>query len=153
PSVGSVLAFPGNAGTEQVGRNVASGSPGFQADNLVTICQQEMVDLVVIGPERPLCDGLADELRARGIATFGPSKAAARLEGSKAFMKRRAARQAIPTASFEVFEDGDRAAAYIRSQDRPLVVKADGLCAGKGVVVAADPDEAERAARAMLSGE
>ncbi|HEY3593334.1 MAG TPA: phosphoribosylamine--glycine ligase, partial [Polyangiaceae bacterium] len=153
PSVGSVLAAPGNAGTEEVGRNVALGSAGLQADNLVTICQQEMVDLVVIGPERPLCDGLADELRDKGIATFGPSRAAARLEGSKAFMKRLAARQGIPTAAFEVFDDAERAAAYIRSQGRPLVVKADGLCAGKGVVVAADPGEAEQAARAMLCGD
>jgi phosphoribosylamine--glycine ligase len=148
-----VLAAPGNAGTEEVGRNVALGSAGLQADNLVTICQQEMVDLVVIGPERPLCDGLADELRDKGIATFGPSRAAARLEGSKAFMKRLAARQGIPTAAFEVFDDAERAAAYIRSQGRPLVVKADGLCAGKGVVVAADPGEAEQAARAMLCGD
>jgi phosphoribosylamine--glycine ligase len=109
--------------------------------------------LVVIGPERPLCEGIADELRAQGISTFGPGRAAARLEGSKAFMKRLAARQSIPTAAFEVFDDPERAASYIRAQARPPVIKADGLCAGKGVVVSATNDEAERAARSMLTGD
>jgi phosphoribosylamine--glycine ligase len=152
-SVGRVLAAPGNGGTEEVGTNVALGPAGLSAEKLAEIARRESVDLVVVGPERPLCDGLADELRAQGIPTFGPGRAAARLEGSKAFMKRLAARQSIPTAPFEIFDDAERAAAYIRAHERPLVIKADGLCAGKGVVVAEDHAEAEQAARAMLSGE
>jgi phosphoribosylamine--glycine ligase len=153
PSVGRVLTAPGNGGTEEVGRNVALGAAGIRADHLAEICRRESVDLVVIGPERPLCDGVADDLRAHGIPTFGPSRGAARLEGSKAFMKRLAARLSIPTPAFEVFDDAERAVDHIRSLERPPVIKADGLCAGKGVVVAASHGEAELAARAMLSGE
>jgi phosphoribosylamine--glycine ligase len=153
PSVARVLTAPGNGGTEELGRNVGLGSAGLGASALADICRRESVDLAVIGPERPLCDGVADELRAQGIATFGPSQAAARLEGSKAFMKRLVARQSIPTAAFEVFDDAERAVDYIRAQERPPVIKADGLCAGKGVVVATSHDEAESAARAMLSGD
>jgi phosphoribosylamine---glycine ligase len=145
-SVGDVLVAPGNGGTSEVARNVNAGS-------IADLAVAEKVDLAVIGPEVPLVDGLADELRARGIAAFGPGKGAAMLEGSKAFMKRLAAACGIPTAPFEVFEDAEAAARYIRRSDRPLVVKADGLCAGKGVVVAADQNEAENAARAMLSGQ
>src|SRR6185295_632708 len=114
---------------------------------------RERVDLVVVGPEAPLVAGVADGLRKLGIPTFGPSQEAARLEGSKAFMKRLAAENGIRTAPFEVFEDADKAAFYIRHRPTPVVVKADGLCAGKGVVVAADAAEAEKAARWMLSGE
>jgi phosphoribosylamine---glycine ligase len=148
-SVGDVLVAPGNGGTAEVARNVqASGGA-----SIVDLAVAEKVDLAVIGPEVPLVDGLADALRARGIAAFGPGKGAARLEGSKAFMKRLAARCSIPTAPFEVFEDVEAAARFIRASDRPLVVKADGLCAGKGVVVAADQEEAERAAREMLGGQ
>jgi phosphoribosylamine--glycine ligase len=111
------------------------------------------VDLVVVGPEAPLVAGVADGLRRLGVPTFGPGEAAARLEGSKAFMKRLAAENGIPTAPFEVFEDPDQAAHYIRQRHTPVVVKADGLCAGKGVVVATSSSEAELAARSMLSGE
>jgi phosphoribosylamine--glycine ligase len=153
PSVGRVLVAPGNAGTEEVAKNVELPPEGPTAPALLQICEQEAVDLVVVGPEAPLVAGVCDGLRRRGVPTFGPSEAAARLEGSKAFMKRFASQQGIPTSPFEVFHDADRAARFIRSSSRPLVVKADGLCAGKGVVVAQDADEAERAARSMLSGE
>jgi phosphoribosylamine---glycine ligase len=153
PSVGRVLVAPGNAGTEEVGTNVALPSDAIDVENLGSICAREKVDLAVIGPEAPLVAGVADGLRQRGVPTFGPSEAAARLEGSKAFMKRFASQQGIPTAPFEVFDDIDKAARFIRHHDKPVVVKADGLCAGKGVVVASSPDEAEQAARSMLSGE
>jgi len=152
-SVGQVLVAPGNAGTEEVGRNVPLPQDGPTIENLSRVCEREGVDLVVIGPEAPLVAGVADGLRRRGVATFGPGEAAARLEGSKAFMKRLAADNGIPTAPFEVFNDAERAAHYIRHHPTPLVVKADGLCAGKGVVVAANAAEAEQAARSMLSGE
>ncbi len=143
-----VLVSPGNAGTARALRNAdvkADDVPG-----LVALAEAEAVELVVIGPEAPLTLGLADALAARGIAAFGPSKAAARLEGSKAFMKRFLARHGIATAPFEVFEDAERALAYVRAAARPLVVKADGLCAGKGVVVATRTEEALAAVRAMM---
>jgi phosphoribosylamine--glycine ligase len=151
-SVRRVLVAPGNAGTEEVGQNVPLPGDTVNVETLGAICERESVDLVVIGPEAPLVAGVADGLRQRGVPTFGPSESAARLEGSKAFMKRFASQQGIPTAPFEVFEDADKAARFIRHHDKPLVVKADGLCAGKGVVVAASVDEAETAARSMLSG-
>jgi phosphoribosylamine--glycine ligase len=153
PSVGKVLVAPGNPGTEEVGQNIALPADGPTGDNLAKICEREAVDLVVVGPEDPLVAGVADVLRSRGVAVFGPSKEAARLEGSKAFMKRFAVEHRVPTSPFEVFDDPGRASQYIRTRARPPVIKADGLCAGKGVVVAADFDEAERSARAMLSGE
>jgi phosphoribosylamine--glycine ligase len=161
PGVRDVLVAPGNAGTDERAagdegrariRNVTLPSAGATTDGVSRVCEQEGVELVVVGPEAPLVAGLADGLRELGIPTFGPGAGAARLEGSKAFMKRLAAENGIPTAPFQVFEDADRAAHYIRQRPTPPVVKADGLCAGKGVVVAADAAEAEQAARSMLSG-
>ena len=105
----------------------------------------EAIDLVVVGPEDPLAAGLADRLREAGIATFGPSAAAARLEGSKAFAKDFMARHAIPTAGYAVFDDAGAAHAYVDALARPCVVKADGLAAGKGVAMC--PDAAEAHAR------
>ena len=151
-SVRRVLVTPGNGGTADVGTNVPLPGDSVNVENLATICDREGVGLVVIGPEAPLVAGVADGLRRRGVPTFGPSEAAARLEGSKAFMKRFSSQQGIPTAPFEIFDDAEKAARFIRRHDKPLVVKADGLCAGKGVVVASSADEAEAAARSMLSG-
>jgi len=108
------------------------------------------VDLVVVGPEGPLCAGVADALSAAGILVFGPSQTAATLEGSKAFMKQFAARHGIPTAPFAVVKDMAAAEQEIRKRGAPVVVKADGLCAGKGVVVASTVEEALEAARSML---
>jgi phosphoribosylamine--glycine ligase len=153
PSVKRVIVAPGNAGTEEVGHNAALPGDTVTVETLATICDREGVDLAVIGPEAPLVAGVADGLRQRGLPTFGPSEAAARLEGSKAFMKRFVSQQGVPTSPFEVFEDPEKAARFIRHHDKPLVVKADGLCAGKGVVVASSAEEAEKAARSMLSGE
>jgi phosphoribosylamine--glycine ligase len=135
-----VVVAPGNAGTEVVGRNVpvrADDIPG-----LVALASDERANLVVVGPEGPLVLGLVDALAERGIAAFGPSKAAARLEGSKAFMKRFCERHRIPTAPFQAFDEADAAERFVRSARRPLVVKADGLAAGKGVVVCDTADEA-----------
>jgi phosphoribosylamine--glycine ligase len=109
---------------------------------LVDLALSEKVDLVVVGPELPLTLGLVDALQARGVAAFGPTRAAARLEGSKAFMKHFCQRHRIPTAPFAVFDDADAAERHLRAIKRPLVVKADGLAAGKGVVVADSVDEA-----------
>lgn len=136
----SVITAPGNAGTEAVGRNVP-----VRADDvagLVALAVTERADLVVVGPELPLTAGLVDALTSRGVSAFGPTRAAARLEGSKAFMKGFCARHGIPTAEFAVFDDADAAEHHVRAAGRPLVVKADGLAAGKGVIVAETLDEA-----------
>jgi phosphoribosylamine--glycine ligase len=135
-----VLVAPGNAGTESVGRNVPV--PADDVDGLVEVSLRERADLVVVGPELPLTLGLVDALQARGVRAFGPTRAAARLEGSKAFMKRFCERHGIPTAGFAVFDDPEAAERHVRAAGRPLVVKADGLAAGKGVVVAETVDEA-----------
>ncbi len=148
----SVVIAPGNAGTAAVGRNAhvrADDVPG-----LVDLAVEERADLVIVGPELPLTMGLVDALGARGIRAFGPSKAAARLEGSKSFMKRFCERHAIPTARFAVFDDADAAERHVRASAEPLVVKADGLAAGKGVVVAGSAEEACAAIdRMMRKGE
>ena len=143
-----LVIAPGNAGTAQVGRNVdiaVNNLPG-----LVALAERERVDLVVIGPEAPLTLGLVDALAERSIAAFGPARAAARLEGSKAFMKEFLRRHDIPTAAFAVFDDADEAKAHVRAAGRPLVVKADGLCAGKGVVVSTSVEEALDAIDRMM---
>ena len=135
-----VLFAPGNAGTAAVGRNApvrVDDVPG-----LVELAVSEKADLVVVGPELPLTLGLVDALVARGVRAFGPTRAAARLEGAKAFMKRFCERHAVPTAGFAVFEDADAAERHVRAAARPPVVKADGLAAGKGVVVSETVDEA-----------
>jgi phosphoribosylamine--glycine ligase len=135
-----VIVAPGNAGTAAVGRNVAV--PSDDVEGLVELAVREHAELVVVGPELPLTRGIVDALQKRGVRAFGPSKAAARLEGSKAYMKRFCARHRIPTAGFEVFDDPDAAERHVRAVGRPLVVKADGLAAGKGVVVPDTVDEA-----------
>jgi phosphoribosylamine--glycine ligase len=139
-----VIASPGNAGTETVGRNVA-----VRADDIggiVELATREHTHLVVVGPELPLVLGLVDALQACGVNAFGPNRAAARLEGSKAFMKRFCDRHSIPTAPFAVFDDARAAEQHLRQHALtgrpPLVVKADGLAAGKGVVVADTLDDA-----------
>jgi phosphoribosylamine--glycine ligase len=143
-----VLVAPGNAGTASVARNVAVAAD--DVPGLVGLAVRESVDLVVVGPELPLTLGLVDALAERGILAFGPSKSAARLEGSKVFMKRFAARHGVPTAPFEVFEDARLARAYVEKRGAPLVVKADGLAAGKGVVVASSTEEALEAVDRMM---
>ena len=136
----TVLAMPGNAGTAGIGRNLPGRPDAVEA--VVAAAKEHGVDLVVVGPEAPLVAGVVDALEAAGIRAFGPSRAAAALEGSKAFMKRFLKRHAIPTAAFEVFDDADEAERYVRAAGRPLVVKTDGLAAGKGVVVASSTDDA-----------
>jgi phosphoribosylamine--glycine ligase len=150
PSVAEVIVAPGNAGGgEVVGKRLS-----FSKDAPLAIAQRENVDLVVVGPEGPLCDGLVDDLTREGVLAYGPSKLAAELEGSKAFMKAFAVRHGIPTARHVVVQSGHEAEleAQVRSFAVPPVVKADGLCAGKGVVVAETHEEALGAAREMLSG-
>jgi phosphoribosylamine--glycine ligase len=144
----SLTFLPGNAGTGGLGRNVA-GDPADVA-HVVRIAAEIKPDLVVVGPEAPLVSGVVDTLRAESILAFGPMKDGARLEGSKAFMKEFCKRHGVPTAAFRVFDHADDAKAYIQKENRPLVVKADGLCAGKGVVVSQDATEALAAVESMM---
>ena len=156
PSVADVVVAPGNAGTVVAARAgnaaIRRGSipAGLTPEAVVELARRESADLVVVGPEAPLCDGVVDALEAAGILAFGPRKNAAILEGSKAFLKRFATRHSIPTAAYTVVTTFAEAESVIRAHGAPIVVKADGLCAGKGVVVAATEAEAIDAARAML---
>ncbi|NYF21682.1 phosphoribosylamine--glycine ligase [Xanthomonas sp. JAI131] len=152
PRVSEVLVAPGNAGTatETKCRNVAVKVDDL--DGLLKLAQDEAVALTVVGPEVPLVLGVVDRFRAAGLRIFGPSAKAAQLEGSKAFAKAFLARHGIPTAFYEVHTEVDAALAYVRDKGAPIVVKADGLAAGKGVIVAMTLDEAEAAVRDMLSG-
>ncbi|MDP3276098.1 MAG: phosphoribosylamine--glycine ligase [Deltaproteobacteria bacterium] len=147
-SSNELFCAPGNVGTESVATNLAVASTDIPA--LVEHALALRVELVVVGPEAPLCAGLADALRAEGIATFGPGQAAAHLEGSKRFAKEFMVRHGIPTANFQVFEQYEPAASFVQEAQRPCVIKADGLAAGKGVVVAKTPEQALDALDAML---
>ncbi len=152
PRVSEVLVAPGNAGTaiEDKCRNVVAKVSDI--DHLLQIAQDEAVALTVVGPEVPLVAGVVDRFRAAGLRIFGPSAQAAQLEGSKAFAKDFLARHGIPTAFYAVHTDVDAALAYVRDKGAPIVIKADGLAAGKGVIVAMTLAEAEAAVRDMLAG-
>lgn len=150
PSLGRLIVAPGNAGIAQVAECVALDIGRHEA--VIALARERGVDLVVVGPEAPLVAGLADDLAAAGIAVFGPSKAAAQLEGSKAFTKELCREFDIPTAAFGRFKDAASAKAYLARQSLPIVVKADGLAAGKGVVIAETRKDAEEAIEACFSG-
>ncbi|MGO4665717.1 phosphoribosylamine--glycine ligase [Bosea sp. 2RAB26] len=150
PLCDRLLVAPGNPGTARCGENVALDIADHAA--VVAYCKREKVDFVVVGPEGPLVAGIADDLVAAGIKTFGPSKTAAQLEGSKGFTKELCAEFNIPTAAFGRFGDAASAKAYVRAQGAPIVIKADGLAAGKGVVMAQTLDEADVAIEMMFSG-
>ena len=143
PRLTELIAAPGNPGIERHGRCIAIKDDGVEA--LCDLALRERVDLTVVGPELPLSLGLADRLRARGLAVFGPSQAAARIESSKAFAKDLMARYRIPTARYRVFTDLAPARAWCRELGVPLVVKADGLAAGKGVSICRTLPEADAA--------
>ena len=140
----------GNAGIESCAELVDLGVD--QIDELVDFAKDNAIDLVVVGPEAPLVDGLADKVSEAGIAVFGPNAKAAQLEGSKGFMKDLCAKYKIPTAQYGRFTDFDAAKAFIEDQGAPIVVKADGLAAGKGVIIAETVEQALEAAEDMLSG-
>jgi phosphoribosylamine--glycine ligase len=152
PRVGTVLVAPGNAGTarEDKCRNVEVAAGDI--DGLLALVEREGVSVTVVGPEGPLVAGVVDRFRAAGHRIFGPTAAAAQLEGSKAFAKDFLARHGIPTAWYAVHTEVDAALAYVRAKGAPIVVKADGLAAGKGVIVAMTLEEAESAVRDMLAG-
>jgi phosphoribosylamine---glycine ligase len=143
PHVEQVLCAPGNGGTAAFVENVPVNAE--DAGAVVALAKARAVDFVVVGPEAPLVAGVVDALSAAGIEAFGPNRRAAQLEGSKAFSKRFMLKHGIPTASAEIFDDTDAALAHVRALVRPLVVKADGLAAGKGVIVAGTVAETEAA--------
>ena len=147
----TVLCAPGNPGTALVAENVAFGAEDVAG--LVALARDRAVDLVVVGPEVPLVEGLADRLDAAGIAVVGPSAAAAQLEGSKAFAKAFMARHQIPTAGYAAFSDLAAAQRHAEIAALPLVLKADGLAAGKGVLICETRDEALAGLGAMLGGD
>ena len=152
PSVSEVIVAPGNAGTLATPAGLLPKKLSSSNDSPAVIAQREGVDLIVVGPEGPLCDGLVDELTLQGFLVYGPSRLAAELEGSKAFMKAFAARHGIPTARHVLVTSEQQLAEHVAGFPVPPVVKADGLCGGKGVVVAETHEEALTAAREMLSG-
>ena len=150
PSVTKVYAIPGSAAMSDCAELV--GIDWQQSDHLISFLKDNQVDLVVVGPEAPLVAGVADTLKKAGIPVFGPSKAAAQLEGSKVFAKDLMKKYNIPTAAYGVFHKVDEAKEFIGQTGAPIVVKADGLAAGKGVVVAMTIEEANAAVEDMLSG-
>ncbi len=150
--VETVFVAPGNAGTAREPGLENIDIPVSDFDALVAFAREKDVALTLVGPEDPLAGGIVDRFEAEGLRCFGPRAAAARLEGSKAFAKDFMARHGIPTAAYGNFTDVDEALDFLHEQRMPIVVKADGLAAGKGVVVAQDPATAEAAVRDMLEG-
>ena len=150
PLLDRLYCAPGNAGIEAVAECVALDMADHAA--VVRFCTDNDIGLVVIGPEAPLVAGLADDLEASGLKVFGPSREAAQLEGSKGFTKDLAAEYGIPTAAYRRFSDGAAAKDYVATLSAPIVVKADGLAAGKGVVIAQTRAEADDAIDACFSG-
>ncbi len=150
PKCDRLIVAPGNAGIAQVADCAAVDTADAEA--VVSLCEENAIDFVIVGPEGPLAAGVADLLRAAGILTFGPSAAAARLESSKAFTKEICDACGAPTAAYARFTDAAAARAYVLAQGAPIVIKADGLAAGKGVVVATTLDEALEALDDMFGG-
>ncbi|MGM1053473.1 MAG: phosphoribosylamine--glycine ligase [Pseudomonadota bacterium] len=150
PLVTSVLVAPGNAGTAREPDLVNVDIGVDDLDGLVAFARDESIDLTIVGPEAPLVAGVVDRFRDAGMAIFGPDAGAAQLEGSKSFTKDFLARHAIPTADYRTFTEVAPALEYLSEQGAPIVIKADGLAAGKGVIVAMTLDEAEAAVHDML---
>ncbi|MHA6261130.1 phosphoribosylamine--glycine ligase [Sporosarcina sp. CAU 1771] len=151
PSVDKVFVAPGNDGMKNDAECVNIHATDFEA--LVSFAKENAVDLTFVGPEQPLAEGIVDYFTERGLTAFGPTKAAAQIEGSKSFAKELMAKYNIPTAGYGTFTDAEEAKAFIREQGAPIVVKADGLAAGKGVIVAMTLDEALDAVDDMIGNQ
>ena len=150
PLTDRLVCAPGNAGIAREAECVALDLADHAA--VIGFCRANAIDIVVVGPEGPLCAGIVDDLETAGIKAFGPSRAAAQLEGSKGFTKDLCRSNRIPTAAYERFRAAEPAKAYVRARGAPIVIKADGLAAGKGVIVAQNLDEAEAAIDMLLGG-
>jgi phosphoribosylamine---glycine ligase len=152
PRVSRVFVAPGNAGTASETKVSNVEIDALDLEALRRFAQETAIDLTIVGPEGPLVAGIVDHFQAAGLRCFGPSKAAAQLEGSKAYSKAFLSRHGIPTAGFRTFTAETFDPYYVRHQRLPLVIKADGLAAGKGVVICERADEAVRTAEQMLAG-
>ena len=149
PKLKNLYALPGNPGTMGLAENVS----GLAVDNHAAIgefCKEKKIDLVIVGPEAPLAGGIADALSTQGIRCFGPQRAAAQIEGSKVFAKDFMARHQIPTARYATFSSFDEAIKYLQTVDYPIVIKASGLAAGKGVILPETTDEATATLKSIL---
>ncbi len=150
PKIKKLICIPGNAGTQKIAENIKEDISNFEA--LYQIIIKQNIDIVVVGPEQPLVEGLVDYLSKKKVRVFGPDKFASQLEGSKAFMKNLCKKNNIPTASFGVFNNFDNAYNFIKKNGVPIVVKADGLAAGKGVSVCTSMNEALKNTKEILEG-
>ena len=150
PKIKKLICIPGNAGTQKIAINIQEDISNFDA--LYEIIKKQNIDLVIIGPEQPLVDGLVDYLNKKKIRVFGPDKFASQLEGSKSFMKNLCKKNNIPTANFGVFNDYNKASNFIKKNGTPIVVKADGLAAGKGVSVCTSIKDALKNTKEILDG-
>ncbi len=148
PSQPEIFCAPGNAGISEEARCVDIS--GEDIEGLLDFARKESIDLTIVGPEAPLVAGIVDLFEAEGLKVFGPGKGGAQLEGSKIFCKEFLCRHGIPTAAFEIFDDSEAALAHVRERPLPMVVKADGLAAGKGVIVAHDRDTAAEAVKDIM---
>ena len=150
PKIKKLICIPGNAGTQKIAENIKEDISNF--DSLYQIIKKHNIDLVIIGPEQPLVDGLVDYLNEKKVRVFGPDKFASQLEGSKAFMKNVCKKNNIPTANFGVFNNFDDASNFIKKSGIPILVKADGLAAGKGVSICTSLKDALKNAKEILDG-
>ncbi len=147
-NIGKLYFAPGNGATDELGENLTI----TDFNELADFCENNAIDLTIVGPEAPLVEGIVDVFKARGLTIFGPTAGAAQLEGSKIFMKNFLARHNVPTAKYIETNSIEDAYKFINTLDAPIVVKADGLCGGKGVIIAQSRDEAKKASAEMLSG-
>ena len=150
PKIKKLICIPGNAGTQKIAENIKGDISNFKA--LYQIIKRQNIDIVVVGPEQPLVDGLVDYLNEKKVRVFGPDKFASQLEGSKAFMKNLCKKNNIPTANFGAFNDIDEASSFIKKIGVPIVVKADGLAAGKGVSICTSVEQALKSTKEILEG-
>ena len=150
PNTKKLICIPGNAGTKELAENINIDIKNF--NEILDALKTHKIDLVIIGPEEPLVNGIVDFLKKEGIRVFGPDKFASQLEGSKAFMKNLCKENNIPTAKFGIFEDYDSAINFLEQNKTPIVVKADGLAAGKGVSICKSQDDAKEKIKEIISG-
>ena len=150
PKIKKIVCIPGNAGTQKIAENIKEDISNFEA--LYRIIKNKNIDIVIVGPEQPLVDGLVDYLNEKKVRVFGPNKFSSQLEGSKAFMKNLCKKNNIPTANFGVFNNFDDASNFIKENGVPIVVKADGLAAGKGVSVCTSIEDALKNTKLILEG-
>ena len=148
--VKKIFCFPGNAGTEKIAENINIDITDFE--KIHKTCEQKKIDLVIVGPEKPLVDGIVEYFKNTKIKIFGPDKISSQLEGSKTFTKKLCKKYKIPTSNFEIFNEEELALNYLSSIQYPIVVKADGLAAGKGVYICKNQDDAKKAVKEIFGG-